>query len=803
MKKRVVAWLLSVTLTVAMMPITVSFALSYSDYSTVPIGSYQSFRDTVIGKAYNVDGNHGAQCWDGACILWKRLGSNLQTGNGYAKGCWDLKKSENAGSNFDLIYNISDVKRGDVVVFSTGTTGHIGFADEDYSGSGNIAVLAQNQGSSRTKVTSYDSDGGCYESAFNVTSLSVSTFLGAFRYKGWYSHTHSFSSAWTYDSTSHWHNCTGCTEISGKAAHSFNSGIVTAEPTYYDVGIKTYTCTVCGYFYTTAIPRLNPSGYCGGEGDGTNLTWTLDWNTGVLTISGTGKMADYGGWVNPAPWRDLDFSAVSIGSGVTTIGDRAFEWCESLVSVTIPDSVTTIGDYAFEGCSSLTDVAIPNRVTRIGDGAFGYCSSLTSIAIPNSVTDIGGITTSGESAFIRCDSLTRFVVDAGNTIACCDSDGVLFNKEKAKLIQYPAGSTITNYVIPSQVKDIGNLAFGCSNNLISITIPDGVVSIGEYAFASCLNLTSVDIPDSVTDIDTWAFSDNISLTYNIYDNAKYLGNSGNPYLYLVEATDRTIASCDIHPDTRFIRGYAFLRCDILTTITIPNSVTTIGDCAFEGCNNLADVTIPDTVTRIGDWAFDQTPWLESLGDFATVNGILLRYQGEDTSVTVPETVTKIAGAFCYCENITDITIPASVTEFSSWYIFGKCLSLKNLTFLGDAPFVSETDNIFEEYLRDDLIIHAPKNNTTWTDSSLYDADAQTWSGCHIVFDVEPQSVASDLNGDSSTDAADLAILARHVAKIELITDIDKENLADVNGDTFVTAGDLTALARLIKTQEAA
>ena len=319
------------------------------------------------------------------------------------------------------------------------------------------------------------------------------------------SHTHSFPSAWTYDSTNHWHKCTGCTEISGKAVHSFNGGVVTSEPTYYDVGIKTHTCTVCGYSYTTEIPRLNPSGYCGGEGDGTNLTWTLDWNTGVLTISGTGKMADYDGWVNPAPWYGLNFSAVSIGNRVTTIGDRAFEWCESLVSVTIPDSVTTIGDYA-----------------------------------------------------------------------------------------------------------------------------------------------------------------------------------------------------------------------------------------FEGCNNLTNVTIPDTVTRIGDWAFDQTPWLESLGDFAIVNGILLRYQGEDTSVTVPKTVSKISGAFCYCENITDITIPASVTEFSSWFIFGKCLSLQKLTFLGDAPSVRVTNNIFDEYLIDDLIIHAPKNNSTWTSCDLYDADAQTWSGCSIVFDIDEE-----------------------------------------------------------------
>lgn len=674
MKKRVVAWLLSVTLTVAMMPITVSFALSYSDYSTVPIGSYQSFRDTVIGKAYNVDGNHGAQCWDGACILWKRLGSNLQTGNGYAKGCWDLKKSENAGSNFDLIYNISDVKRGDVVVFSTGTTGHIGFADEDYSGSGNIAVLAQNQGSSRTKVTSYDSDGGCYESAFNVTSLSVSTFLGAFRYKGWYSHTHSFSSAWTYDSTNHWHNCTGCTEISGKAAHSFNSGIVTAEPTYYDVGIKTYTCTVCGYFYTEEIPTLIPSGYCGGDttaardsesGYYKNLEWVLE-KDGTLTISGKGEIYSYSTpW---SAWNDKITNA-TIEKGVTNIPQCAFRDCQNLTSVTIPDTVTRIDSSAFHSCSKLDNVIIPSSVTHMDGWTFYGCSSLKSIVIPASVSTLGPNGTN--AMFENCSSLT-------------------------------------------DVKILGNIAsigwdafYGCSS-LISVTLPTELQSIDHLAFMGCSSLTDITIPKSVTSIAHDAFSE----------------------------------------------------CSSLKKIIIPNNVTNIESGTFASCSSLKDVTIGNGVISIGEYAFAE------------------------------------------CNQLTSLSIPDSVTDIGR-AAFLNCSKLSCITFSGDAPTAIDPFAFYG--CASDFTIHAPKNNATWTSGTAYNAAAQTWNGYPIVFDGTdmPDLQLCDLNGDNITDAADLAILARHVAKIELITDIDKENLADVNGDTFVTAADLTAFVRLIKVQQPA
>lgn len=140
------------------------------NYYHVDISSYEKFRNEVIGKGYDIDGSYGFQCWDGACLLWEQIGRWLYTGNGCASGCWTLKRNENAGQDFDLIYDKKDIRRGDVVVFSCGQYGHIGYADEDYSGKEYIRLLGQNQSA---------------DMRFCVVNMSLGTFLGAFRYKQW------------------------------------------------------------------------------------------------------------------------------------------------------------------------------------------------------------------------------------------------------------------------------------------------------------------------------------------------------------------------------------------------------------------------------------------------------------------------------------------------------------------------------------------------------------------------------------------------------------------------------------------
>ena len=154
---------------------------------------------------------------------------------------------------------------------------------------------------------------------------------------------------------------------------------------------------------TALAAGIVDSGTCGAEGDGSNLTWTLD-SEGVLTISGSGDMYDYD--FSSAPWHGSSSRVKSavIAEGVTSIGEYAFYDCRSLTSVTIPDSVTSIGEWAFSYCKSLTSVTIPDSVTSIGREAFYKCESLTSVTIPDSVTLIDN------GAFQGCTSLTSVTI---------------------------------------------------------------------------------------------------------------------------------------------------------------------------------------------------------------------------------------------------------------------------------------------------------------------------------------------------------------------------------------------------------
>lgn len=159
--------------------------------------------------------------------------------------------------------------------------------------------------------------------------------------------------------------------------------------------------TADGWIYSGKLkraenaPTIVNSGYCGGEGDGTNLSWTLN-SEGLLTISGRGKMADYD---YSAPWKDSNVKKISISDGVTSIGDDAFEHCRNLVNISIPNSVGWIGSNAFGFCESLTDIVIPDSIFWIYECVFQNCINLTKITIPASVVLIENY------AFFGCDRL--------------------------------------------------------------------------------------------------------------------------------------------------------------------------------------------------------------------------------------------------------------------------------------------------------------------------------------------------------------------------------------------------------------
>ena len=291
-----------------------------------------------------------------------------------------------------------------------------------------------------------------------------------------------------------------------------------------------------------------------------------------------------------------NLASIEIPGSVSSIGDSAFSGCSSLTSIKvaennkiydsrdncnaiieteinklivgckntkIPESVTSIGEYAFQGCDSLTDIEIPESVTSIEGSAFFGCSSLMCIEIPESVTSIG------YGAFSYCNGLSSIKVSENNQIYDSRNDcNAIIETETNTLI---IGCKSTK--IPGSTISIGAYAFHNCSSLTSIEIPDSVTSIGKSAFSAC-DITSIEIPRSVTSIGEDAFDACFSLT-----DIKILGSVTS------------------------INGGTFLQCNNLTHIEIPESVTSIGDWAFGYCYNLTSIDIPESVTSIDYYAF--------------------------------------------------------------------------------------------------------------------------------------------------------------------------------------------------------
>ncbi len=434
---------------------------------------------------------------------------------------------------------------------------------------------------------------------------------------------------------------------------------------------------------------------------------------------------------NSAFSNSINITGITISDNVTSIGQSAFYGCTSLRDITIPDGVTSIGEYAFDNCASLTSITILGSITSIGRSVFSDCTSLRDVTIPDGVTSIG------QSAFSGCTSLRDITIP----------DGVTSIGPEA----FRGCSSLTSIEIPDSVTSIGHSAFHGCTSLTDVTIPDGVTSIDFYTFYGCTSLKSITIPENVTSIGYYAFFgctgiekinfNAISMRSGSFQYGD-VGQNGNGITVTIGANVKKIPDYFFYDSPNIIAVAfadgsvcerigmkAFCGCTGLTSITIPEKVTSIGDNAFSGCTGIEaiyfnatsmedlssnnqvfyyagengkgiTVKIGDNVTKIPAYLFSPTYYssscspqittvifseksvCESIGNYAFENCDKL------TSITIPNSVTQIGTwAFSGCMGLISVTIPTSVTCIYR-NTFHACSSLESITI----PFVGESAN---------------------------------------------------------------------------------------------------------------
>ena len=518
------------------------------------------------------------------------------------------------------------------------------------------------------------------------------------------------------------YNCTGLTSVT--IPNSVTK--IVSEAFYNCDGLTSITIpnsvTSIGYdaFYGTGWYNNQPNGIL--YLDNCCLGYKGDEPTGSLSLKEGTRLIGSKGFYNCD-----GLTSITIPNSVTSIGYDVFYGCSGLTSITIPNSVTSIGEYAFYGCSGLTSITIPNSVTSIGEDAFCNCYGLTYITIPNSVTSIGNsafcncygltsitipnsVTSIGSGAFYYCYGLTE--VNISDLSAWCKIDfgnsyaNPLYYANKLKL----NGAEIKDLVIPNDITKIKDYAFFECSGLTSVTIPNSVTEIGSSAFSYCSGLTTITIPNSVTSIGNSAFygCSNLETVINLSNLIFSKGSSGYGYIayyacrvindpnvsmvedfvfskvdnvnilgaYLGNATE-LILPTDFNGENYIIGDYAFYECTGLTSITIPNSVTTIGNSAFSGCSGLTEVNISD----LSAWC--KIDFGNSYANPLSYAKKLKLNGAEIKDLVIPNDITEIKNsAFEGCTSLTSITLPNSITSISE-RAFSGCTGLTSVI-IGDS-----------------------------------------------------------------------------------------------------------------------
>lgn len=398
------------------------------------------------------------------------------------------------------------------------------------------------------------------------------------------------------------------------------------------------------------------------------------------------------------------FKEIKIPDSVETIGNGAFRHCQNLERITLPSALQTLSNGTFYGCAALSEVTFPASLKTIEKSAFGYCRNLSEVKLPASLTTIQSYVFNGCSALKTVfydGSLAQWNHITANNDADKDADKDVLGYSCPSLVTgdytaqfisvkddpfaYPPPKTVTitkytgtesTVILPSTISSwpvtkIGEDALKDNTTITSVTIPDSVTEIGSNAFAGCTNLTSVHYAGDWSNLTIQSGNPAVQDAANapLFDFEFTLDNTAaivTNYKYNGAAADVTIPSRYKGKPVTAIGHAAFFN-SAVTSVTIPDSVTSISDDAFVNCPQLTNISIPNSVTYIGFNAFSSCTRLKSItlpSSLSFISGSLFSGCSQLTTIHIPVSVTSIGNnAFADCPSLMTVTYPGSKTQW--------------------------------------------------------------------------------------------------------------------------------------------
>lgn len=466
------------------------------------------------------------------------------------------------------------------------------------------------------------------------------------------------------------------------------------------VAIATIMCALC-----FSLNAVNYSGKCGGEGDGSNITWSFNTDTGLLKFEGTGKMANYGpDGAFPSPWYDKyesQIRSVEIGEGITSIGSCAFYKCVNLASAVIPEGVTTLGDSAFSACRSLKEIYIPSTVEKIGTRTFSWFVGLEKITVSENnpvfhsdgnciietatktlltgcntsvIPTDGSVTAIGNNAFSGCNGLSSIVIPDCITsigecpfVFCNSNLTVIFPTGSASYIHDVKYNRNNNCFIDTTTKKLIAI---CENSVIPTN--GSVTTIGARAL-SYAPIPSINIPSAIAQIDAGAFSG------SSFEKVFFL----SPDVIIDDGADIP-ASTVIYGDAgSTAESYAQAHGNTFAKVLYSGSANTIEWRIYDN-----RVMLLSGTGSTGKYNNSKRPWAEyedSFSDVVVGEGItelgdrtFYAYKKVLKSITLPNTLEYIgASVFSDCTALTEIKLPNTSLTGIGNSAFGGCTGIKH------------------------------------------------------------------------------------------------------------------------------